>query len=427
MNVVLLSGGSGKRLWPLSNDVLSKQFLKLLKAEKGNYESMVQRVVKQLTSNIPNANIFVSCNQAQVDMLQRQLGTVETISEPARRDTFPAIVLAAAHLRYNKQLSDDDSFVVLPIDVFAEDSYFTLLREVEGLTSDSNIGLLGAIPTYPSEKYGYISHTNGNVIGFEEKPNIAEAEKLINQNALWNCGVVATKIGYVLDHARKYVDFDNYEPLYSQYDSLPKISFDYEVIEKEPSIQVVTYKDKWKDLGTWNTFAEEMGISTHGNVIISDTSNNTHALNMLNIPIIVQDVSDAVVIASHDGILVTSKPGSSYLKALTEQVSNRPMYEQRKWGDYRVLDYKAGEPSSIIKRVRIDAGKEISCQYHTKRCEVWVVVKGKGILTIGEVDSVVSTGSVIQIPDIAKHSLLAATEMELVEVQLGHEGLLEDA
>ena len=322
MNIVLLSGGSGKRLWPLSNDVLSKQFLKLLKDDEGNYESMVSRVMRQLKASAPDVNVFVSCNHGQVDILHRQLGDVETISEPSRRNTFAAIVLAAAHLYYNKNIGQDETFVVLPIDVFAESEYFRLLSQVKDLTNTYNIGLLGAIPTYPSEKYGYICHENGKVSSFVEKPCLAEAEKLLAKKALWNCGVAGEKIGYVLDHARKYVQFDSFDSLYEQYETLPKISFDYEVIEKEPSVGVVVYGGQWKDLGTWNTFSDEMGTNTMGNVLLSDDSKNTFALNMLNIPIIVQDISDAVVIACDEGILVTSKSGSVHLKELVDELED---------------------------------------------------------------------------------------------------------
>jgi len=425
MNIVLLSGGSGKRLWPLSNGVLSKQFLKLLKDDKGNFESMVQRIMRQLTSNIPEANIFVSCHESQVDVIQQQLNKVEIISEPDRRDTFPAIVLAAAHLRYKKQMNDNDIFVTLPIDVFVENSYFQLLRDVESFVNNCNIGLLGTIPSYPSEKYGYIKHINGKVTGFVEKPSAVEAEKLISQNALWNCGVAAMKIGYVLDLAQKYVEFDNFEFLYEQYRNLPKISFDHEVIENEFSIQTALHKDEWKDLGTWNTFVEEIGTNIIGDALISDNSTNTHTLNMLNIPVIVQDMHDAVIIASYDGILVTSKSGSSHLKPLVERISCRPMYEQRKWGKHRILDYNTGDSSSLIKRIHMDAGKSMGYQYHTKHTQIWIILSGKGILTIDEVDSVVSANSVIQIPIGANCSLLAATKMEFIEVQLGH-GELEE-
>ena len=430
MTIVLLSGGSGKRLWPLSNDTLSKQFLKLLKNDSGEYESMVQRVMRQHKAANPDANMFVSCNMAQNDTLQRQLGKVETILEPSRRDTFPAIALAAAYLRYAKQMDENEVFVVCPIDVFAESKYFKLLSQVSNLVESggNEIGLLGVTPTFPTEKYGYILQNNGAITGFVEKPPTEDAVRLISGGALWNCGVFALKVGYVLSHAREYAEFDSFESLYNQFDKLPRISFDYEVVEKEPSIGVVTYDGVWKDLGTWNTLTEEMTDTWLGkNVLISDSCEGTHVLNMLNIPVVAQDLKDMVVVASYDGILVTSKHGSSFIKPLADQINLRPMYEQRKWGNYRVLDYKQSNDgiSSLVKRMHIDAGKSISYQYHSFRSETWVVVSGKGILTVDDVDSVASPGSVITISKESRHSILAATDMEFIEVQLG-EGEIEE-
>ena len=431
MNIVLLSGGSGKRLWPLSNDTLSKQFLKLLKNESGEYESMVQRVVRQLKSTYPEANVFVSCNIAQNDTLQSQLGLIETILEPTRRDTFPAISLAAAYLRYKKQMCESDVFVVCPIDVYAEIQYFELLAQVETLVASgrSNIGLLGVAPTFPTEKYGYILQSGGYVDGFVEKPSAAEAGQMISLGALWNCGVFSLKIGYVLRHARKYAEFENFESLFEQYAELPRISFDYEVVEKESSISSITYTGVWKDLGTWNTLTEEMtDVSLGSNVLISECCANANVLNMLNIPVVVHDMKDIVVVASYDGILVTSKSGSSFLKPLADQIKLRPMYEQRRWGNYRVLDYKQTKEgiSSLVKRLQIDAGKSISYQYHSERSEVWIIVSGKGILTIDGVDSVVSPGSVVTISRGVRHSILAAVRMEFIEVQLGERELEEE-
>lgn len=428
MNVVLLSGGSGKRLWPLSNDAQSKQFLKLLKNESGEYESMVQRVMRQLRSAHPNTNVFVSCNAAQRDTLQRQLGTVETILEPSRRNTFPAIALAATYLRYQRQLDENAVFIVCPIDVFADRKYFELLAEMEKLTEHHELGLMGTLPTYPSEKYGYILQRDGEATGLIEKPSTAEAERLISEGALWNCGVFALKISYVLRCARKYVEFSSFEELYDQYAKLPQISFDHEVVEKEDSIGFVVYNGVWKDLGTWNTLTEEIDDTSIGNdILISEDCKNTHVLNMLGIPIIVQDISDSVIVASYDGILISSKPGSSFVRPLAEQINLRPMYEQRNWGDYRVLEYRQSNGySSLVKRMRMDAGKSVSYQYHTKRSEVWAIISGKGILTIDGVDSVVSPGSVVSIPKESKHSLLAATDLEFIEVQLGNSELDED-
>jgi len=430
MNVVLLSGGSGKRLWPLSNDFQSKQFLKLLLNERGEYESMVQRVMRQLTSAHLGANVFVSCNAAQADILKRQLGDVEMVLEPSRRNTFPAIALSAAYLHYEKGFGENEVFISCPIDVFADAAYFMLFSDMAELVSSGKyrIGLMGAMPTFPTEKYGYFLQRDGKVSAFIEKPPSDEAGQLISQGALWNCGVFALKIGYALSHARRFAEFDSYASLLEQFTQLPQISFDYEAVEKEPSIGAVVYDGVWKDLGTWNTLTEEMSGSSMGrNILISDNCRDTHVLNMLNIPVIAQDLSDIVVIASHDGILVSSKPGTSYIKPLAEQMSFRPMYEQRRWGDYRVLDYKQDNgASSIVKRLRIEAGQSISYQYHSKRSEVWVIVSGEGLLTIDGVDSAVGPGSVIEVPTKAKHSLLAAAALEFIEVQLGEGSLEED-
>jgi len=355
---------------------------------------------------------------------------VDAILEPERRNTFPAIALSAAYLCYSKQLDESEVFIVCPIDVFAELKYFKLLSTVENLvySGRNEIGLMGALPTFPTEKYGYILQKNGSVSGFIEKPPATEAEQLISQGALWNCGVFALKIGYVLQHARKYAEFDSFESLYKQFSELPQISFDYEVVEKAPSIGAVVYDGIWKDLGTWNTLTEEMSDSTMGeNVLISESCENTHVLNMLDIPVIAQELKDTVVVASHDGVLVSSKHGSSFIKPLAEQINLRPMYEQRRWGDYRVLEYKQADgASSLVKRLRINVGQSISYQYHNNRSEVWVIVSGKGILTVDGVDSVVTPSSVVSISKEVKHSLLAATELEFIEVQLGAGELEED-
>jgi len=423
MNVVLLSGGSGKRLWPLSNDMQSKQFLKLLKNDRGEYESMVQRVARQLAASHTDASIFVSCNFAQEEIISKQLNAVELILEPARRDTFPAIALAAAYLYYRKQMDKDDVFIVCPIDPYADKAYFELLENVEGLVTSGefNIGLMGALPTYPSEKYGYIKHNDIVVSGFVEKPPFEEAARLLNEGALWNCGVFALKIDYILSHARKYVNFDSFESLQEQYTKLPKISFDYEVVEKEASLGVVVYDGVWKDLGTWNTLTEEIsGNSIGKHILVSDNSTNTHVLNMLELPIIVQDIPDAIVVASYDGILVSSKHGSSFLKPLAEQMDFSPMYEQRSWGDYRVLENnQSGKSPSTVKRIRIEQGQTIRPDFADKQLVTWVITVGKGILTIDGVDSIISLGSMVDIQPGAELILLAATEMQLIEVVNG--------
>jgi len=403
MNIVLLSGGSGKRLWPLSNDILSKQFLTLLKNDKGQSESMVQRVYRQIRASNPVADIFVSCNKNQTDVLNKQLEAVEVIAEPTRRDTFPAIVLAAAYLHFVKGLGLDETFVVCPIDVFAHQAYFEKLGQLKA----DHIGLLGAVPTYPSTKYGYILDSQ-----FVEKPTIEKAQALIDAGALWNCGVFALKLGYVLDKAKPYVTGSAYEAYYTQYHQLPKTSFDYEVAEKESALAVTTYDGVWKDLGTWNTLTEEMAKDIHGKNIYLDAT-DTHVINMLNVPVIVKDVDNAVVIASHDGILVTTKPSSAHLKPLTEQVTSQPMYEQRIWGEYQVID---NNPKNVVKRIYMDAGGATETTRPTVQA-IYTVISGKGIATIDAQDHLLTPGDVIKISSLQAYSLIAATQMELIAIE----------
>lgn len=267
MNIVLLSGGSGKRLWPLSNNSRSKQFIKIFKKEDGTYESMVQRVYRQIKKVDTDATITIATSKAQVSAIHNQLGDDIGISvEPFRRDTFPAIVLATSYLVDVMHVDLEESVVVCPVDPYVDDKYFEALRDlsIQADKGEANLVLIGIEPTYPSEKYGYIipetSEKITNVKTFKEKPTSELAEKYIKQGALWNGGVFAYKLKYVLNKAHELIEFSDYYDLYSKYETLPKISFDYAVVEKESNIQVQRFAGEWKDLGTWNTLTESMEL-----------------------------------------------------------------------------------------------------------------------------------------------------------------------
>ena len=286
MNIILLSGGSGKRLWPLSNDVRSKQFIKIFKTAGGEYESMVQRVYHQICQADDTANVTIATSKTQVSAIHNQLGeNVSICVEPCRRDTFPAIALATAYLYDIKGISEDESIVVCPVDPYVNDDYFKALKELSDLaqTTDSNIVLMGIEPTYPSEKYGYIIPVGTDNVSmvktFKEKPDAETAKKYINEGALWNGGVFAYKLKYVLQKAHELIDFTDYDDLFSKYDRLEKISFDYAVVEKEPNIQVMRFSGQWKDLGTWNTFTEAMEESNIGSAILNESCENVHVIN----------------------------------------------------------------------------------------------------------------------------------------------------
>ena len=435
MNIILLSGGSGKRLWPLSNETRSKQFLRLLKNDEQENESMVQRVYRQIRSAGIDAHIVVATGKSQVDSIQSQLGhNVDIVQEPERRDTFPAIALASSYLALEKKMSPDEVVVVLPVDPFAELHYFQTLQKMEAVVQANlaNMALMGIRPTYPSAKYGYIVPDGIGQIGaveyrrvdrFQEKPTEELAAQLIEQGALWNGGVFAFKLGYLMDIVRQHLEFETYADVYSKYSQLTKISFDYAVVEKESSIAMVEYDGVWKDLGTWNTLTEVMNDAAVGKVIMADTCENSHVINELDIPVTVLGAKNLVIAASPDGILVSDKHQSSYLKPLVDHIQQRPMYEERRWGEYKVLDYTTyGDDSlSLTKHMYIRAGKEISYQSHNVRDEIWTIVDGTGLLVLDGHTRNVRRGDVAYITKGMKHAIKAVTDLHFIEVQIGSE------
>ena len=438
MKLILLSGGSGKRLWPLSNDSRSKQFLKVLKADNNELQSMVQRVWGQLTALGLEKNTVIATSKSQVDMINSQLGqNVPIIIEPERRDTFPAIALAASYL-YSKQNVDTNEIIgVLPVDPYVEDNFFEKLLDLEKAlqSSDADLALMGVTPTYPSEKYGYIvpnvaeGHSNYiQVSHFKEKPKQEEASKLIELKALWNCGVFAFKLDKIISLLDQKGFPVQYDQLSKQYSDLPKISFDYEVVEKTKDIIALPYNGSWKDLGTWNTLTEEMGTNMIGKGNMSDECESNHIINELDIPVSVLGLSNIIVAASPDGILVSDKEASPRVKELVGDWEQRPMYEERRWGWYRVLDYTKYEDGNevLTKRIGITAGKNLSYQYHNNRSEVWTVVKGEGVFVLNDKFKVVRPGDVLEIKPGEKHAIKAVTDLEFIEVQSGSELIEED-
>lgn len=435
MNIVLLSGGSGKRLWPLSNDVRSKQFLKLLTDEQGEQESMVQRVYRQIEEAGIDANIVVATSASQRDSIRNQLGRkVDIVVEPERRNTFPAIVLAASYLASEKKVDPDETVIVLPVDPYVDVTYFHTFKKMDEAVSAgvADMVLMGIEPTYPSAKFGYIlCEGDGEcrrVTGFKEKPDEETAAALIEQGAFWNGGVFAFKLSYLQNITKQYVADTAFQSVLSDYSLLKKDSFDYEVVEKAQSLAVVTYEGEWRDIGTWNTLTEVMKETGIGDVVMGEQCEDTHVINELSIPIVAIGTKNLVVAASPDGILVTDKKKSSYIKPYVEKLDSRPRYEESIWGDYKILDYSQyqDENRSLTKQVKIKAGKYIDYMYHSYRNEVWTIVNGQGFLTLDGVTTVARSGDVFHFRAGDKHGLKAITDMELVEVQIGKELSEED-
>ena len=432
MNIVLLSGGSGKRLWPLSNEIRSKQFLKLLSDANGGHESMVQRVYRQITQTGIQANIVVATSATQVESILGQLpDDVDVVVEPERRNTFPAIVLAASYLESRKQMDPEETVIVLPVDPYVEVAYFETFQQMDARVQQggADLVLMGIKPSYPSEKYGYIiPGEGGSVAGFKEKPSEASAKMLIEQGALWNAGVFAFKLKYLMKIADNYVDSRDFDDVVAHYESLKKDSFDYEVVEKADALAVIPYNGEWKDIGTWNTLTEEMQEESIGDVVMGEACINTHVINELSIPVVALGTQNLVIAAGQDGILVSDKHKSSYIKPYVENIDNRPMYEERRWGEYKVYDYSqyADGTKSLTKHVTINAGCAQDYHVHRYKDEVITVANGEGELVVDGCLIKLSRGDSISIRRGQKHAIRAFQDLQLISVQISEDNTEND-
>lgn len=435
MQFVLLSGGSGKRLWPLSNDVRSKQFIKIFdKADGTGRESMIQRIYDGLKRSCGRGvGITISTSRTQVSSVRSQLGDVDMCVEPCRRDTFPAIALASAYLADVKHVAEDEPVVVFPVDPYVDESYFEALGSLAatlepGASGAPQLVLMGIKPTYPSAKYGYImpkvklGEGYFTVDSFKEKPDEGTAATYIEQGALWNGGVFAFRLGWLLDVARSELGTARYDELLARYDELPKISFDYAVVEKTKDIQMMMYSGTWKDLGSWNTLTEAMTEPSIGKAIMQGCE-RTHVVNELDIPVIAMGLEDTVVAASPEGVLVADKHQSSFLKPLAERIHQEIMMQEKSWGSYRVIDVGA---ESLTVRVTLLAGHAMSYHSHERRDEAWTIIEGEGTAEIDGVSRDAGVGDTIRLPVGSRHRLTAKTRLVAIEVQTGRDIDVDD-
>lgn len=436
MYIVLLSGGSGKRLWPLSNDLCSKQYIKLMNHDRAGADevsdekcSMLQRVFGQLRTAGLSENTIVCASDAQVELIESQLdGAAEVAVEPMRRDTFPAVMLSCAYLLSQKGARPEDVVAFLPVDPYTTGEFFNRIKRLGEYiaSSEQTIGLLGGVPTYPSTKYGYIVPEKGEqellkVEGFREKPDEAAAEELVANGALWNCGVFCFKLSMAAQWLEKYGVGTDYEQMVADYEKLPKKSFDYEVLEHWEHIAAIRYDDVWKDLGTWNTLTEEMQENSIGDVTWDDTCENSHAINVLGVPMVVMGAKNMVIAASHDGILVADKHQSSYIKDCLSHIEDTSKYVERRWGTIKTIDNDEDDGiKSITKRIKVVAGKTMPKHKHLDHTETLTVLSGMGKLVLEGVEVDLMAGSTVSIAAGKEHSIRAiGTDLRCIEICIG--------
>lgn len=429
MKILLLSGGAGRRLWPLSNKVRSKQFLKLLSTEDNKRESMLQRVSRQLDEVGILSMTHILTSQDQEDLIRNQLeASVQIISEPSQKGTFAAISLAVSYLHSKQDAGLNEKVCVLPVDAFTNISFFHLIKKIPDILTKSNADLahIGVEPKFPSDQLGYIvpritEKYDGYypITHFIEKPEYKKAEELITKKALWNCGVYGFSIKFMLQVLDKKGLPQEYEQLLAVYHKLPKLSFDVAVAEHNRRSIVVPYEGQWKDIGTWKAFSEQMDSSIIGPCKVSADSSNTHVVNELSQPLHVIGISDSMIVAGPDGILVADKKKCSGVKL--QITDEQPRYVEKRWGSYKIIEKSApvDELQSITKIVNVLPNRNISFHLHRDRQEIWTVISGSGQVIINNQLRHIKAGDVIQIPIGVKHAIKAVTSLTFIEVQLG--------
>ncbi len=429
MQIILLSGGSGQRLWPLSNDIRSKQFIKIFNIANDQHESMLQRTLRQIRNIGENVSITVATSKKQETILKKYIDSdVKISSEPCRKNTFPSIALAASYLHDIQKISLDEIVVVCPVDPYVDDNFFVAFKQlIKHVSDEFPLALMGINPTYPSEKYGYIIPVSteevSKVKSFKEKPDCQTAQKYIEVGALWNGGVFAFKIKYVLDKAQKLLGCSSYSELIKKYDSFQSISFDYAIVEHEPNIKVIRYNGEWRDVGTWNTLTEVMDTNHIGKAQVDEACKNLHIVNESDLPIICMGIENAVVAASPEGILISDKVRSAYIKPFVENIHQQIRFAEKSWGSFKVIDI---ENNSLTIKVILAKNQRMSYQCHRNRSEIWNIIEGIGYTIIDGVKRNVKTGDIIEIPIGCKHTIVAVSDMKIIEVQIGKSINVED-
>ncbi|MBQ9328013.1 MAG: mannose-1-phosphate guanylyltransferase [Solobacterium sp.] len=418
MRMILLCGGGGKRLWPISNNVHSKQFIRLFDDGNGGYRSMLERVIGEIHEIDPDIQVTIASGRIQTEEVRSQLGyDVSMTEEPSRRDTFPAISLAASYLKDHDRVDPEEPVVIFSVDSYADHSFYESLFELGKIVESgrSNLVLMGIEPDEPSEKYGYIIPASEDPVSdvkeFKEKPDRSTATRYIEQDhALWNAGVFACRLNYLLKRAERVFGNSSYSYLVQHYPELKAVSFDYAVVERESSISVLRYHGKWADAGTWNNIANLLGNATVGQVVRDNSCRNSLIVNHLDIPVLAIGVHDMVVAAGRDGILVCSKDKESLLKERVDDVWFEPRVIGKRYGGKEVL-YRSDHSETSLLTVK--AGSSVTIKTDVGVRKTLTVLHGAG--------EAMKPGTIFTIQDGEKWQINADTDIELIETMIEFE------
>lgn len=448
---IILSGGSGERLWPLSRQQYPKQYISLI-----DDETMFQKTLLRLNGLENISTPIIVCNESHRFLVAEQCLQINVLKphillEPAGRNTAPAIAAAAIHAL---NLFKDPILLVMSADHVIEDNkaFIEVIKIAKKHANQDKLLTFGVVPTEAKVDYGYIKAIEKDnkdifkVIEFIEKPKLKSAKSYLNQGKyLWNSGIFMFKAEQILNelkiyspdvysaaflsiqNASKDLDFTRLER--KAFESAPHISIDYSLMEKSKKIFVVPMDVGWNDVGTWPSLydignKDKNGNVIHGDVIIQDTTNSL-INSKKNHLVATIGVDNLVIVKTNDVTFISTKEKTRQVKSIVTEMQTRnrkEVFENRKvyrpWGWYDLLEKGL---NFQVKRLVVNSGSRLSLQMHRKRAEHWVVVNGIATVRKGEKILTLDRGDSIYIPIATKHSLENKTKelLEIIEVQSG--------
>jgi mannose-1-phosphate guanylyltransferase len=443
MTNIILCGGSGTRLWPLSRTLMPKQFVKLFDGE-----SLFQKTVRRNQAVCADQFIVSNAEQYflaidQIEELSLANATDKYLLEPVGRNTAPAIALACF------AMEPETVVLVTPSDHLVRDqtAYEAALAKAEALAAQDNLVTFGIAPQYPETGFGYIEASGDEVLAFHEKPDAETAQQYLEAgNYYWNSGMFCFKAGIFLDELKAHAP-SIYEACVSAYDSanrddliritheamaaIPEDSIDYAVMEKSGRVKVVPADIGWSDLGSFDALYDELPHDVDANALLQTDGGEPVNLNAKGNLIVSEklvaavDVDDLLIVDTADALLVAKRGNSQrvkeVVKTLKERGSELPnihVTAHRPWGTYTILDESTGYK---VKRIVVKPGKRLSLQKHHHRSEHWIVVSGTATVTRGEDSFLVRANESTYIPMGEIHRLenVGKIPLVMIEAQVG--------
>lgn len=435
---VILAGGSGSRLWPLSRELYPKQLLNLC-AEK----SLLQSTFEMLNKFIPASEIISVTNSKHQANVKMQLGDLcespVILAEPLSKNTAPAIAIC---VKYILETSDnDETILVIPSDLLIKENekFKQTVISAQKYVDEGKIVTFGIKPTYPETGFGYIHSVDNKVTKFTEKPdNETVLTYLKDENYYWNSGIFMFKVSTIMKELETHcpdimnilqnIKCSDNKISFTEFDKMPNISIDYALMEKSDSIAMVELQSDWKDLGSWKSIYEVSPKDENNNVfvghVLDKDSKNSFVYSSSKLVATI-GLEDTIVIETEDAILACKKDKTQEVKQIYETLKQQHDGTQkvhktvyRPWGFYTVIAEGKGFQTKII---HVNVGQKLSVQSHNHRSEHWVVLSGMAKVVLEGKDHILSPGHSVDIPIKAIHSLQNPFEedLEIIEVQKG--------